>query len=187
MACAQFSVWTLSELLFICFLPPVFPPFHLSPLGGLRARLHSSSSVPNFLKFQFLAPVQENEYSEPKHRYFHTLAQFVCPVRSNQQTDQNKELHCTKVMFVIIWYLFSFCAWCCFRDIAALSSPRTGYEVGESPLRSHRHSWRQQIFLRVATPQKSTELNGRGDCVPYLFLFCSKKHGVDPPSTNCYC
>lgn len=96
MACAQFFVWTLSELLFICFLPPVFPPFHLSPLGGLRARLHSSSSVPNFLKFQFLAPVQENEYSEPKHRYFHTLAQFVCPVRSNQQTDQNKELHCTK-------------------------------------------------------------------------------------------
>lgn len=45
------------------------------------------------------------------------------------------------------------------KDIAALSSPQAGYEVGESPLRSHRHSWRQQIFLRVATPQKSTELN----------------------------
>uniref|UniRef100_A0A3Q4AX99 TBC1 domain family member 4 n=1 Tax=Mola mola TaxID=94237 RepID=A0A3Q4AX99_MOLML len=34
------------------------------------------------------------------------------------------------------------------------------FGVGESPLRSHRHSWRQQIFLRVATPQKSTENNG---------------------------
>ncbi|XP_017262173.1 TBC1 domain family member 1 isoform X2 [Kryptolebias marmoratus] len=37
-------------------------------------------------------------------------------------------------------------------DVAALSSPRQ-----ESPLRSHRHSWRQQIFLRVATPQKGTD------------------------------
>lgn len=42
-----------------------------SPLGGLRARLHSSSSVPNFLKFQFLAPVQENEACETRTRYMH--------------------------------------------------------------------------------------------------------------------
>lgn len=33
--------------------------------------------------------------------------------------------------------------------------------VGESPLRNHRHSWRQQIFLRVATPQKGTDTSGR--------------------------
>ncbi|XP_008276645.1 TBC1 domain family member 1 isoform X2 [Stegastes partitus] len=87
-----------------------------SPLGGLRARLHSSSSVPNFLKFQFLAPVQENEYAEPKN-----------------------------------------------SDVAALSTPNAACEVGESPLRSHRHSWRQQIFLRVATPQKGTDSNERVD------------------------
>ncbi|XP_060921148.1 TBC1 domain family member 1 isoform X1 [Labrus mixtus] len=87
-----------------------------SPLGGLRARLHSSSSVPNFLKFQFLAPVQENDFFEPKS-----------------------------------------------SDVAALSSPSRACGVGESPLRSHRHSWRQQIFLRVATPQKSTETIERGD------------------------
>uniref|UniRef100_A0A671TLK9 TBC1 domain family member 1 n=1 Tax=Sparus aurata TaxID=8175 RepID=A0A671TLK9_SPAAU len=49
------------------------------------------------------------------------------------------------------------------KDVAALSSPSASYDVGESPLRSHRHSWRQQIFLRVATPQKSTETNERGD------------------------
>ncbi|KAJ0033076.1 hypothetical protein NQD34_000183 [Periophthalmus magnuspinnatus] len=84
-----------------------------SPLGGLRARLQSSSSVPNFLKFQFLAPVQENENPETKIRYTHC---FTLP---NQ-------------------------------------------EIGESPLRGHRHSWRQQIFLRVATPQKGTEANERG-------------------------
>ncbi|XP_059194124.1 TBC1 domain family member 1 [Centropristis striata] len=87
------------------------------PLGGLRARLHSSSSVPNFLKFPFLAPVQENDF----------------PPEPNS------------------------------RDVAALSTPSAACGVGESPLRSHRHSWRQQIFLRVATPQKSTETNERGD------------------------
>ncbi|KAM4603374.1 TBC1 domain family member 1 [Polymixia lowei] len=86
-----------------------------SPLGGLRARLHSSSSVPNFLKFQFLAPVHENDSPEPKS-----------------------------------------------SDVAALSSPGAEW-VGESPLRGQRHSWRQQIFLRVATPQKSTETADRGD------------------------
>lgn len=53
------------------------------------------------------------------------------------------------------------CPCLCFRDVAALSSPSASYDVGESPLRSHRHSWRQQIFLRVATPQKSTETNGK--------------------------
>ncbi|XP_013868714.1 TBC1 domain family member 1 isoform X3 [Austrofundulus limnaeus] len=76
-----------------------------STLGGLRARLHSSSSVPNFLKFQFLAPVQEHDCPEPKN-----------------------------------------------SDVAGLST-----STHESPLRNHRHSWRQQIFLRVATPQKGTD------------------------------
>lgn len=49
------------------------------------------------------------------------------------------------------------------NDVAALSTPTAAWGIGESPLRSHRHSWRQQIFLRVATPQKSTETNERGD------------------------
>ncbi|XP_044047108.1 TBC1 domain family member 1 isoform X8 [Siniperca chuatsi] len=48
-------------------------------------------------------------------------------------------------------------------DVAALSTPTAACGVGGSPLRSHRHSWRQQIFLRVATPQKNTETNERGD------------------------
>uniref|UniRef100_H2RT54 TBC1 domain family member 4 n=2 Tax=Takifugu rubripes TaxID=31033 RepID=H2RT54_TAKRU len=44
---------------------------------------------------------------------------------------------------------------------AALSHPSSTFEMDESPLRSHSHSWRQQIFLRVATPQKSTENIGQ--------------------------
>ncbi|XP_034449733.1 TBC1 domain family member 1 isoform X2 [Hippoglossus hippoglossus] len=90
-------------------------PHQSNPLVGLRARLHSSSSVPNFLKFPFLAPVQENDCPQPKS-----------------------------------------------SDVAALSTPTAACGVGESPLR-HRHSWRQQIFLRVATPQKNTDPNERGD------------------------
>ncbi|XP_029914678.1 TBC1 domain family member 1 isoform X2 [Myripristis murdjan] len=43
------------------------------------------------------------------------------------------------------------------NDVAALTP------IGESPLRSHRHSWRQQIFLRVATPQKNSDSSERGD------------------------
>ncbi|XP_067353203.1 TBC1 domain family member 1 isoform X2 [Channa argus] len=85
-----------------------------SPLGGLRARLHSSS-VPNFLKFQFLAPVKENDCPEPKS-----------------------------------------------SDVAALSTS-VACGIIESPVRSHRHSWRQQIFLRVATPQKNSDTSERGE------------------------
>ncbi|XP_018593493.1 TBC1 domain family member 1 isoform X5 [Scleropages formosus] len=50
------------------------------------------------------------------------------------------------------------------NDVAALSSPSAVGVVGEhSPLRSHRHSWRQQIFLRVATPQKTCDPPSRYD------------------------
>lgn len=54
--------------------------FHLSPFGGLRARLHSSSSVPNFLKFQFLAPVQEYDSTGPKSRYTHVQQIIMCVI-----------------------------------------------------------------------------------------------------------
>ncbi|XP_073721268.1 TBC1 domain family member 1 isoform X1 [Misgurnus anguillicaudatus] len=88
-------------------------PFKRSPSGlsVFRARLHSSSSVPNFLKF--LAPVVESDDSYESQRK---------------------------------------------SDVAALSSPGAVCFVGDdSPLRNRRHSWRQQIFLRVATPQKGSD------------------------------
>ncbi|EHB16223.1 TBC1 domain family member 1, partial [Heterocephalus glaber] len=34
-------------------------------------------------------------------------------------------------------------------------------DVGETPVKTRRHSWRQQIFLRVATPQKASDSAGR--------------------------
>ncbi|XP_029949998.1 TBC1 domain family member 1 isoform X2 [Salarias fasciatus] len=49
------------------------------------------------------------------------------------------------------------------NDVAALSTPAAACGLEESPLRSHRHSWRQQIFLRVATPQKGSDTNELGD------------------------
>ncbi|CAI5680282.1 unnamed protein product [Oreochromis niloticus] len=51
------------------------------------------------------------------------------------------------------------------NDVVALSTPSAAGGVGESPQRSHRHSWRQQIFLRVATPQKGTDsIDGSDAC-----------------------
>ncbi|KAF5897400.1 TBC1 domain family member 1 isoform X3, partial [Clarias magur] len=50
------------------------------------------------------------------------------------------------------------------KDVAALSSPGAVCVVGQdSPLRQRRHSWRQQIFLRVATPQKGSDTVERGE------------------------
>ncbi|XP_078250138.1 TBC1 domain family member 1 isoform X2 [Pogona vitticeps] len=76
--------------------------------SAFRKKLHSSSSVPNFLKF--LAPVNENNASNFR----------------NKKSDYK------------------------FKSSDADS-------IHESPVRTRRHSWRQQIFLRVATPQKGCD------------------------------
>ncbi|XP_071599849.1 TBC1 domain family member 1 isoform X2 [Heliangelus exortis] len=81
---------------------------------ALRKKLHSSSSVPNFLKF--LAPVDENNTSD---------------FRSTTSDYESKH------------------------------SPQAG--GADSPVRTRRHSWRQQIFLRVATPQKASDSPSRYD------------------------
>ncbi|XP_058240661.1 TBC1 domain family member 1 isoform X2 [Hemibagrus wyckioides] len=50
------------------------------------------------------------------------------------------------------------------KDVAALSSLGVACVLGpDSPLRHRRHSWRQQIFLRVATPQKGSDTPERGE------------------------
>ncbi|XP_072423549.1 TBC1 domain family member 1 isoform X2 [Chiloscyllium punctatum] len=76
-----------------------------SHLSGLRARLPSSTSAPNFLKF--LVPVALN--------------------------------HSTK------------------SDYESSPSPCRGSNGHGNLMRSRRQSWRQQIFLRVASPQKGCE------------------------------
>ncbi|KAM5271230.1 TBC1 domain family member 1 isoform 2-T2 [Ctenodactylus gundi] len=84
----------------------------ISYRNALRKKLHSSSSVPNFLKF--LAPVDENNTSD----FMNTKRDF-----------ESKADHLG--------------------------------EAGETPVKTRRHSWRQQIFLRVATPQKACDSPGR--------------------------
>ncbi|XP_034045075.1 TBC1 domain family member 1 isoform X2 [Thalassophryne amazonica] len=49
------------------------------------------------------------------------------------------------------------------NDIEFLSTTSPASAVGGSPWYSRRHSWRQKIFLRVATPQKNIESNEHGD------------------------
>uniref|UniRef100_A0A8C1YSF5 TBC1 domain family member 4 n=1 Tax=Cyprinus carpio TaxID=7962 RepID=A0A8C1YSF5_CYPCA len=57
------------------------------------------------------------------------------------------------------------------NDVAALSSPGVMCVVGDdSPLRNRRHSWRQQIFLRVATPQKGSDSKGISDSGELTFF-----------------
>ncbi|XP_061235662.1 TBC1 domain family member 1 isoform X4 [Neopsephotus bourkii] len=86
---------------------------NISYRTALRKKLHSSSSVPNFLKF--LAPVDENNTSD-------------------------------------------------FRSTSDYESKHSQQAIGEdSPVRTRRHSWRQQIFLRVATPQKACDSPSRYD------------------------
>ncbi|XP_053433439.1 TBC1 domain family member 1 isoform X2 [Nycticebus coucang] len=85
---------------------------NISYRNVLRKKLHSSSSVPNFLKF--LAPVDENNTSD----FMNTKRDFESKVE------------------------------------------RLG-DCGGTPVKARRHSWRQQIFLRVATPQKVCDSPGR--------------------------
>ncbi|XP_071599851.1 TBC1 domain family member 1 isoform X3 [Heliangelus exortis] len=47
------------------------------------------------------------------------------------------------------------------NDYESKHSPQAG--GADSPVRTRRHSWRQQIFLRVATPQKASDSPSRYD------------------------
>ncbi|XP_053528316.1 TBC1 domain family member 1 isoform X3 [Artibeus jamaicensis] len=85
---------------------------NISYRNALRKKLHSSSSVPNFLKF--LAPVDENITSD----FLNTKRDFES--KANHLGDTNG-----------------------------------------TPVKTRRHSWRQQIFLRVATPQKAGDSPSR--------------------------
>ncbi|XP_036056463.1 TBC1 domain family member 1 isoform X5 [Onychomys torridus] len=87
-------------------------PRSVSYRNALRKKLHSSSSVPNFLKF--LAPVDEN----------HT-----CDFMNTNRDFESKANHLG--------------------------------DTDGTPVKTRRHSWRQQIFLRVATPQKACDSPSR--------------------------
>ncbi|KAM9238237.1 TBC1 domain family member 1 isoform 2-T2 [Dugong dugon] len=94
-------------------------PKSISYRNALRKKLHSSSSVPNFLKF--LAPVDENNTSD----FMNTKRDFE--TKANHPGD-----------------------------------------ASGTPVKTRRHSWRQQIFLRVATPQKACDSPSRYEDYPDL-------------------
>ncbi|XP_031198245.1 TBC1 domain family member 1 isoform X2 [Mastomys coucha] len=85
---------------------------NVSYRNALRKKLHSSSSVPNFLKF--LAPVDENN---------------TCDFKNTNRDFESKANHLG--------------------------------DADGTPVKTRRHSWRQQIFLRVATPQKACDSPSR--------------------------
>ncbi|XP_031198244.1 TBC1 domain family member 1 isoform X1 [Mastomys coucha] len=87
-------------------------PKSVSYRNALRKKLHSSSSVPNFLKF--LAPVDENN---------------TCDFKNTNRDFESKANHLG--------------------------------DADGTPVKTRRHSWRQQIFLRVATPQKACDSPSR--------------------------
>ncbi|XP_034364778.1 TBC1 domain family member 1 isoform X1 [Arvicanthis niloticus] len=87
-------------------------PKSVSYRNALRKKLHSSSSVPNFLKF--LAPVDENN---------------TCDFKNTNRDFESKANHLG--------------------------------DTDGTPMKTRRHSWRQQIFLRVATPQKACDSPSR--------------------------
>ncbi|XP_029400912.1 TBC1 domain family member 1 isoform X3 [Mus pahari] len=87
-------------------------PKSVSYRNALRKKLHSSSSVPNFLKF--LAPVDENN---------------TCDFKNTNRDFESKANHLG--------------------------------DTDGTPVKTRRHSWRQQIFLRVATPQKACDSPSR--------------------------
>lgn len=154
----------------LCEPPPFF--FHLS-ISVLWAACVLVSTPPplslifwnfNFwLRFKRMNPANQKSGTFP-HDYRCLCVLYKHLAIYERWIDRTRAFR--KNVHEYLLYVLLACCFC-FRDVATLSSPRGGCEVGESPLRSHRHSWRQQIFLRVATPQKSTELNGRTDYVIY--------------------
>ncbi|XP_042326164.1 TBC1 domain family member 1 isoform X3 [Sceloporus undulatus] len=118
--------------------PPPPPPVHLKP----------SASSPNFLKH--LRPNssgEQNKRTVPKSTSYRStlrkklhssssvpnFLKFLAPVDENNTSD--------------------------FRNRKSDCKPKTSEADSfyESPVRTRRHSWRQQIFLRVATPQKGCD------------------------------
>ncbi|XP_066487800.1 TBC1 domain family member 1 isoform X2 [Tiliqua scincoides] len=118
--------------------PPPPPPAHLN----------SSASSPNFLKhLRHNSSGEQSGHALPKSTSYRfairkklhssssvpNFLKFLAPVDENNTSDfRNTKSDCT----------------------TRLNEADCNYE---SPVKTRRHSWRQQIFLRVATPQKGCD------------------------------
>ncbi|KAM6132639.1 LOW QUALITY PROTEIN: TBC1 domain family member 1 [Pterocles gutturalis] len=118
------------------------------------ARLNPSASSPNFLKYLRHNPSGEQSghfaqksisYRTALRKKLHSSSsvpnflKFLAPVDENNTSE--------------------------FRNTTSNYESKHSQEAigADSPVRTRRHSWRQQIFLRVATPQKACDSPSRYD------------------------
>ncbi|NXH50118.1 TBCD1 protein, partial [Dicaeum eximium] len=134
-------------------------PHKRNPSGQLArsptlARLNPSASSPNFLKY-----LRHNSSGEPSGHFAQKSISY--------RTALRKKLHSSSSVPNFLKFLAPVDE----NNTSDFRSTTSDYEAkhghpaldADSPVRTRRHSWRQQIFLRVATPQKACESPSRYD------------------------
>ncbi|NXD19569.1 TBCD1 protein, partial [Spelaeornis formosus] len=117
------------------------------------ARLNPSASSPNFLKY-----LRHNSSGEPSGHFAQKSMSY--------RTALRKKLHSSSSVPNFLKFLAPVDEnnTSDFRSTSDYE-PKHGQQAldADSPVRTRRHSWRQQIFLRVATPQKACDSPSRYD------------------------
>ncbi|NXR77063.1 TBCD1 protein, partial [Pycnonotus jocosus] len=118
------------------------------------ARLNPSASSPNFLKY-----LRHNSSGEPSGHFGQKSISY--------RTALRKKLHSSSSVPNFLKFLAPVDEnnTSDFRSTTSDFESKHGQQAldTESPVRTRRHSWRQQIFLRVATPQKACDSPSRYD------------------------
>ncbi|NWT28299.1 TBCD1 protein, partial [Cardinalis cardinalis] len=117
-------------------------------------RLNPSASSPNFLKY-----LRHNSSGEPSGHFAQKSISY--------RTALRKKLHSSSSVPNFLKFLAPVDE----NNTSDFRSTTSDYESkhgqqaldADSPVRTRRHSWRQQIFLRVATPQKACDSPSRYD------------------------
>ncbi|NXH54460.1 TBCD1 protein, partial [Rhabdornis inornatus] len=118
------------------------------------ARLNPSASSPNFLKY-----LRHNSSGEPSGHFAQKSISY--------RTALRKKLHSSSSVPNFLKFLAPVDE----NNTSDFRSTTSDYNSkhsqqaldADSPVRTRRHSWRQQIFLRVATPQKACDSPSRYD------------------------
>ncbi|NWX65477.1 TBCD1 protein, partial [Promerops cafer] len=118
------------------------------------ARLNPSASSPNFLKY-----LRHNSSGEPSGHFAQKSISY--------RTALRKKLHSSSSVPNFLKFLAPVDEnnTSDFRSTTSDYESKQGQQAldADSPVRTRRHSWRQQIFLRVATPQKACDSPSRYD------------------------
>ncbi|XP_005045428.1 PREDICTED: TBC1 domain family member 1 isoform X5 [Ficedula albicollis] len=118
------------------------------------ARLNPSASSPNFLKY-----LRHNSSGEPSGHFAQKSISY--------RTALRKKLHSSSSVPNFLKFLAPVDEnnTSDFRSTTSDYDSKHGQQAldADSPVRTRRHSWRQQIFLRVATPQKACDSPSRYD------------------------